>query len=89
MKSIVHKAFGAPQEVLSFEDVDVPTIGPEDVLVSVRATAVAKGDWLITQGLPYIARPSYGIRHPKQKAKNSAPASTPCARPHMNMTFPS
>jgi NADPH:quinone reductase-like Zn-dependent oxidoreductase len=67
MKSIVHKAFGAPQEVLSFEDVDVPTIGPEDVLVSVRATAVAKGDWLITQGLPYIARPSYGIRHPKQK----------------------
>jgi NADPH:quinone reductase-like Zn-dependent oxidoreductase len=65
MKAIIHEAFGAPSEVLKLDDVEVPTIGPDEVLVQVRATAVAKGDWLIAQGLPYIARPSYGIRTPK------------------------
>jgi NADPH:quinone reductase-like Zn-dependent oxidoreductase len=67
MKAIIHEAFGAPSEVLRLDDVDVPTIGPDEVRVRVRATAVAKGDWLITQGLPYIARPSYGIRSPKHR----------------------
>lgn len=65
MKAIIHEAFGAPSEVLKLDDVDVPAIGSDEVLVQVRATAVAKGDWLITRGVPYIARPSYGIRNPK------------------------
>jgi NADPH:quinone reductase-like Zn-dependent oxidoreductase len=33
----------------------------------VRAAAVSKGDWLITRGLPFMARPMYGIRVPKQR----------------------
>lgn len=66
MRAIVHEAFGAPEEVLRLADVEAPRIGPTDVLVRVHATAVAKGDWLITRGLPYIARPSYGIRRPKR-----------------------
>jgi NADPH:quinone reductase-like Zn-dependent oxidoreductase len=49
------------------DDIDVPTVGADEVLVRVRATAVAKGDWLITRGLPYIARPSYGLRSPKHQ----------------------
>lgn len=67
MKAIIHDAFGAPSEVLRLADVDVPRIGSDEVLVRVRAVAVAKGDWLITRGLPYIARPSYGIRTPKHR----------------------
>ena len=67
MKAIIHRTFGAPSEVLRLDDIEVPAIGPDEVLVRVRATAVAKGDWLITQGLPYIARPSYGIRSPKHR----------------------
>jgi NADPH:quinone reductase-like Zn-dependent oxidoreductase len=67
MKAIIHEAFGTPSEVLRLDDIDIPTIGPDEVLVRVHATAVAKGDWLITQGLPYIARPSYGIRSPKHR----------------------
>jgi NADPH:quinone reductase-like Zn-dependent oxidoreductase len=67
MKAIVHQAFGAPSEVLRLDDIDVPEIGPDEVLVRVHATAVAKGDWLIARGLPYIARPSYGIRSPKHR----------------------
>ena len=67
MKAIIHDAFGAPSEVLRLDDIDAPDIGPDEVLVRVRATAVAKGDWLIARGLPYIARPSYGIRSPKHR----------------------
>jgi NADPH:quinone reductase-like Zn-dependent oxidoreductase len=67
MKAIIHEAFGAPSEVLKLDDIDVPTVGPDEVLVRVGVTAVAKGDWLITRGLPYIARPSYGIRSPKHR----------------------
>ena len=65
MQAITHDRYGAPTEVLTLRDVEVPTIGADDVLVRTAATAVAKGDWLIARGLPYIARPSYGVRGPK------------------------
>ncbi|MDJ0498231.1 MAG: NAD(P)-dependent alcohol dehydrogenase [Acidimicrobiia bacterium] len=67
MKAITHEAFGAPSEVLELDEIDVPQISDDEVLVRVHATAVAKGDWLIAKGLPYIARPSYGIRSPKHR----------------------
>ncbi len=67
MKAIIHEAFGAPSDVLELNDIDIPTVGSDEVLVRVHATAVAKGDWLIAKGLPYIARPSYGIRSPKHR----------------------
>lgn len=67
MKAIVHERFGPPDEVLSLQDIRKPEPGADEVLVEVRATAVAKGDWLVSQGLPYIARPMYGFRTPKQE----------------------
>lgn len=67
MKAIIHEEFGAPTDVLSMQHVDTPTVGEGEVLVEVKATAVAKGDWLVSHGLPYIARPMYGIRRPKQR----------------------
>ncbi|MDJ0924648.1 MAG: NAD(P)-dependent alcohol dehydrogenase [Acidimicrobiia bacterium] len=67
MKAIIHEAFGAPSDVLRLDDIDVPAIGADEVLVRLRATAVAKGDWLISRGFPYIARPTYGIRSPKHR----------------------
>lgn len=67
MRAVIQETFGAPGKVLRLGDIDVPSIGPDEVLVRVRATAVAKGDWLIAQGLPYIARPSYGIASPKHR----------------------
>ncbi len=65
MKAIIQSGFGVATEVLSLADVAKPSVGPGDVLVRVEAAGVAKGNWLITRGLPYIARPSYGIRTPK------------------------
>lgn len=76
MRAIIHSAFGAPREVLAIGDVARPTPGPAEVLVRVRASGVAKGIWLITQGLPYIARPAYGLRAPKQPVAGLAFAGT-------------
>ncbi len=67
MKAIIHEAFGAPHEVLRLDDIETPAASPHEVLVGVRATGIAKGDWLITHGLPYVARPSYGVRTPKHR----------------------
>lgn len=67
MRAIIHEAFGAPSDVLRMGEVAVPSVGPTEVRVRVRATAVAKGDWLIAQGLPHIARPAYGFRRPKHR----------------------
>ena len=67
MKAIVHRGFGAPSEVLELQDVERPAPSDGEALVEVRAVAVAKGDWLIAQGWPYIARPSYGIRSPRNR----------------------
>jgi NADPH:quinone reductase-like Zn-dependent oxidoreductase len=39
------------------------------VLVRVRAAAVNPGDWAIMNGLPYIARPVYGLRKPKNAVR--------------------
>lgn len=76
MKAIVHTAFGPPQDVLQLREVARPTITAGTLLVRVEAAALAKGDWLIANGLPYIARPSYGLREPKQPIAGLAFAGT-------------
>jgi NADPH:quinone reductase-like Zn-dependent oxidoreductase len=65
MKAIIHRAFGAPEEVLALGEVETPIPAPNEVLVKVESAAIAKGAWLTTVGLPYIARPIYGIGTPK------------------------
>jgi NADPH:quinone reductase-like Zn-dependent oxidoreductase len=66
MKAIVHTRFGPPREVLELREIDKPVPEQGQVLIRVRAASVAKGDWLIARGEPYIARASYGLRTPKQ-----------------------
>ncbi|MDQ2742257.1 MAG: NAD(P)-dependent alcohol dehydrogenase [Chloroflexota bacterium] len=41
------------------------------MLVRVRAAAVNLGDWAIMGGLPYIARPVYGLRTPKNGVRGT------------------
>lgn len=67
MKALVQSAFGSAHDVLSIADIEQPSIGSTDVLVEVQAVGIAKGNWLMTHGLPYIARPAYGVRSPKQR----------------------
>ncbi|MHB1326679.1 MAG: NAD(P)-dependent alcohol dehydrogenase [Gemmatimonadales bacterium] len=66
MKALIQTGFGAADEVLSVAEIERPSTGPTDVLVRVHAVGINKGAWLCTHGLPYIARPAYGIRKPKE-----------------------
>ena len=64
MKAIVQHGYGS-DEVLSFEDVDMPAVGDHDVLVRVRATSVNAADWFTTIGKPYLIRAISGLRSPR------------------------
>jgi NADPH:quinone reductase-like Zn-dependent oxidoreductase len=64
MKTMVQDEYGSA-DVLELRDIDKPEIGDDAVLVHVRAAGVNPGDWAIMSGLPYIARPVYGLRKPK------------------------
>ena len=65
MNAIVQDTYGAPNDVLQFQETDRPTIGDDDVLVRVHAAGVHIGDWLVGSGLPYLVRLGYGLTKPK------------------------
>ena len=70
MKAIVQDTYGST-DVLEFRDIDKPEIGDDEVLVRVRAAGVNPADWAIMSGLPYIARPVYGLRKPKNGVRGT------------------
>lgn len=55
MKAIVQDRFGPP-ETLELADIELPEIGPGDVLVRVHAAALNPYDWHMLRGDPLIAR---------------------------------
>jgi NADPH:quinone reductase-like Zn-dependent oxidoreductase len=70
MQAIVQDTYGSP-EVLRMRDIEKPEIGDHEVLIRVRATGVNPADWAIMSGLPYIARPAYGLRRPKPSIRGT------------------
>lgn len=56
MKALLFREFGGP-EVLRYEDVADPTIGPGEVLVKVRAAALNHLDLWVRDGLPMLNTP--------------------------------
>src|SRR5437763_12446151 len=70
MKAVVQDGYGS-SEVLELREIAKPEIGEGDVLVRVRAAGVNPGDWAIMGGLPYIARPVYGLRKPKNRVRGT------------------
>src|SRR5256886_14860182 len=68
MKAVVKDKYGS-SEVLELRNIDKPQMGDGNVLVRIRAAAVNPGDWAIMSGLPYIARPVYGLRKPKNAVR--------------------
>ena len=65
MKAIVYETYGTP-DVLELRDVDIPTVGDDEILVRVRAAAVNPLDWHFLNGTPYLVRTQTGLRRPKQ-----------------------
>jgi NADPH:quinone reductase-like Zn-dependent oxidoreductase len=55
MKAIRYYRYGPP-DVLKLEDIDMPAVGDNDVLVRVRAASVNPLDWHFMRGTPYLVR---------------------------------
>jgi NADPH:quinone reductase-like Zn-dependent oxidoreductase len=70
MNAIVQDVYGSAG-VLKLREVDSPTIGDSSVLIRVRAAGVNVADWAIMSGLPYIARPMYGLGKPKNRVRGT------------------
>jgi NADPH:quinone reductase-like Zn-dependent oxidoreductase len=75
MQAMVQDTYGSAA-VLTPRDIDRPEIGADEVLVRVRAAGVNIADWAIMSGLPYIARPVYGLRKPKNAVRGTDVAGT-------------
>lgn len=65
MSAVVAADYGDP-EVLSLAERPRPEIGPQDVLVQVRAAAIHAGDGYLLRGEPLPLRLATGLRRPTQ-----------------------
>jgi len=75
LRAFVQDKYGSA-EVLQPRDVAKPAIGETDVLIRVHAAGVNPADWAIMSGLPYIARPAYGARKPKDPIRGTDVSGT-------------
>jgi len=66
MKAIVQDRYGSA-DTLRLDDIDSPEPGAGEVLVRVRAAGVDRGVWHLMVGRPYVARPMFGIRRPRNR----------------------
>jgi NADPH:quinone reductase-like Zn-dependent oxidoreductase len=78
MHALVVPAYGTP-DVLRYEEVSVPDVGDDEVLVRVRAASVCKGDTLLLSGKPYLARLAFGLTRPKHRIAGQNVAGTVAA----------
>jgi NADPH:quinone reductase-like Zn-dependent oxidoreductase len=67
MKAVVQDRYGAPQNVLRLAEIQMPTVGSKDALVSVRASSANPWDWHFIRGEPVLLRPAAigGVRRPR------------------------
>src|SRR5687767_3285034 len=75
MQAIVQDNYGSA-EVLRSEEIDVPTIADDEVLVRVRAASVHVGDWILMTGSPFVMRFATGLRKPKNRVPGTDVAGT-------------
>src|SRR5688572_4699996 len=70
MQALVQDTYGS-SDVMQLRNIDKPQIGDREVLVRVCAAGVNPADWAVMSGLPYIARPVYGFRKPKNAVRGT------------------
>jgi NADPH:quinone reductase-like Zn-dependent oxidoreductase len=71
MRAVIQDGYGAPERVLRLEEIPVPPVGADDVLIRMRATSVNAPDWAAVTGVPYIGRLGSGLRRPKRPVRGS------------------
>jgi NADPH:quinone reductase-like Zn-dependent oxidoreductase len=76
MKAIVQHQYGAPQTVLTLQDIAKRVVKDDEVLVRVHAASVHVGDWILMRGVPYVVRMASGLRKPKNRVPGTDIAGT-------------
>jgi NADPH:quinone reductase-like Zn-dependent oxidoreductase len=71
MRAVIQDGYGAPERVLRLDEIPVPPVGADDVLIRMRATSVNTPDWATVTGVPYIGRLASGLRRPKRPVRGS------------------
>ncbi len=67
MRAVTHARYGAPGAVLEIEELEIPDVGDEEVLVRVQCSSVNPADWYGVTGRPALARIVGGLRKPKDQ----------------------
>ncbi|SEG64086.1 NADPH:quinone reductase [Nonomuraea solani] len=67
MKAIRYRVYGPP-DVLQLEDVGMPAVGDDEILIRVKAASVNPLDWHNMRGTPYLVRLTMGLSRPKDHA---------------------
>lgn len=76
MKAMTRESYG-PASVLHLDDIDVPVVGDDGVLVRVRAAGVGPDVWHLMTGRPYLFRMmGIGLRRPRDPVVGSDVAGT-------------
>ncbi len=66
MRSVTQTQYGSsPEDVLRLDDVPLPVIRDNEVLVEVRAASLDRGTWHLMSGLQYPIRLGAGLVRPK------------------------
>lgn len=70
MRAVVHDRYGPP-DVLRLEDVPLPELAPDGVLVQVHATTLTRSDAHWRAAHPWVSRLMTGLRAPKHRVLGS------------------
>lgn len=65
MTAVTHDRYGPPH-VLRLTTIELPSPGPDKVLLRVRAAGVSRGVWHMMTGMPRVVRLASGLRRPRQ-----------------------
>jgi NADPH:quinone reductase-like Zn-dependent oxidoreductase len=76
MKAMTQARYGSAG-VLALDDIAVPVVGDEEVLIRVHAAGVGPDVWHLMTGLPYFVRlMGFGLRKPKNRVPGRDVAGT-------------
>lgn len=75
MKALVQNRYGSA-DVLRLADVEPPTPTRGQVRLRVHAAGVDRGVWHLMTGTPYLIRPMFGLRRPRQPVPGMDVAGT-------------
>jgi NADPH:quinone reductase-like Zn-dependent oxidoreductase len=77
MQAMVQDAYGEAEDVLRLEEIAVPEVAEDRVLLRVHAAGIDRGVWHLTAGLPYPVRlAGFGVRAPKNRVRGTDVAGT-------------